>query len=97
MEKLNLRQYSSFDLLVMAITAVEKDLTAPKDFKTFFGVDFTFLQLCSLLTRRKIWNKPVFTSEEYEIITSEPDKETLVYLLDKVKSRNKVTISNFEY
>lgn len=96
MEKLHLRQYSSFDLLEMAIIAVQKDLTASKDFKDYFKVDFTFLQLCNLLTKRKIWNKPVFTEDDYEIITSAPDKEILINLLKKVKSRNNLTISNFD-
>lgn len=94
MEKLHLRQYTSFDLLELAIVAVKEDLTSPKEFKNHFKVDFTFLQLCNLLTRRTIWNKPVLTKDEYETISSDPyDKEALINLFNRVKSRNKITIT----
>ena len=93
----NLRQYSSFDLLEMAINAVNLDLTDSNAFREYFNVNFTFLQLCSILTKRKIWNKQVLSNEDYEIITSNPDKETLTALLDKARERNNITLAKFHY
>lgn len=94
----NLREYSSFDLLEMAIKAVKLDLTDdPNAFREHFKVHFTFLQLCSILTKRKIWNKQVLSDEDYEIITSSPDKETLSNILDKARERNNITLAKFHY
>jgi len=90
--KTMLKQYSAYDLIEKAIEAVEKDVTTPGKFKTYFRVDFTFPQLCAYLKRKKIWGKPAITEYEYSILTGNKDKGNLLSILKDVKNRNTKTI-----
>ena len=92
-----LKKISPYDLLEMALKGAEKGIITSQQFKEFFDVDFTFLQLCQSLTKNKIWNKIVLTKEEYGIIKDNLyDKERIIKLLKEVKQRNTVTIADFE-
>ena len=92
-----LKRFTPYDLLEIALKSAENNIINSQQFKEFFDVDFTFLQLCQSLTKKKIWNKIVLTKEEYGIIKDNLyDKERIIKLLKEVKQRNTITIANFE-
>ena len=97
MEKRKLKHYTSYDLLEIAVEAVKNDVTDTKNFKKYFNVNFTFLQLCSLLTHRKIFDKTVMTKTEYEKVRAATEKTDLIRLLNEVKTRNTFLIDDLNH
>lgn len=58
--------YSSSELLQMARQAINTNSTEAELFKTVFGVNFSFVQLCDSLHRRKFAGRHIMTKSEFE-------------------------------
>ena len=85
--KKKISQYSTIELIELARNAIADDVLEKKDFKTYYDVNFTFLQVCKSLTKRKILNKQILNDDEYKLIRRGMTKGELSRLFTELKIR----------
>ncbi len=80
-------EYSSSELIHMARQAVSNYAIEKQKFKTFFNVDFTFLELCKSLNKRKIQGVKIMYDEEYEDVKKGVKDNELRRMLIEIQLR----------
>ena len=85
--KKRISQYSTIELIDLARNAISDDVLEKKDFKAYFDVNFTFLQLCKSLSKRKILNKQILYDDEYKSIKRGMSRGELSRLFTEIKIR----------
>ena len=85
--KKRISQYSTIELIELARNAISDDVLEKKDFKVYFDVSFTFLQVCKSLNRRKILNNQILNDDEYKLIQKGMSKGELSRLFTEIKIR----------
>ena len=64
-DRKEISKYSSSELIAMARKSIANGELGNDTFKEVNNVDFTFMQLCSSLARRRYGRKEIMTYEEY--------------------------------
>lgn len=86
-ERKQLREYSSGELIQMALQAAKNGELGRTTFKEVNNVDFTFMQLCSRLNKRKIMGRRVLNNFEYSNIKEGCIKNEIIHIFNDVQLR----------
>ena len=86
-ERKKVSEYSSSELIHMARQAVSNYAIEKQKFKAFFNVDFTFLELCKSLNKRKIQGVKIMYDEEYEDVKKGAKDNELRRILIEIQLR----------
>ena len=86
-ERKKLREYSSSELIRMALQAAKNGELGKNTFKEVNNVDFTFMQLCSRLNKRRIMGRKILNNYEYASIKDGLIKNEIICIFIDVLNR----------
>ena len=81
------REYSSSELIEMALISAKNGNLGKSTFREVNNVDFTFMQLCSRLNKRRIMGTKVLNNSEYSLLKEGCFKSEIISIFIDVKLR----------
>lgn len=87
MRRKRLSQFSSSELIAIARKAIANGKLGSVTFKETYDVDFSFLQLCNSLYKRRICGRRIMSYEEYNEVKNGMKKSGLNGLFLEIQER----------
>ena len=81
------KEFTSSELIAMARKSIPNGELGKSTFMEVNNVDFTFMQLCDSLHRRKFDGKAIMTDEEYYEVKNGMKKASLNTLFSEIQTR----------
>ena len=88
----NIKEFSSSELIAMARKSIENGELGENTFKEVNDVDFTFIQLCNSLHKRRCCGIRIMTYDEYFDVKNGMKKAGLNILFLEIQKRYEGTL-----